>query len=164
MDEKVGVRLAEEKDIDEFLELVFRMKRLNGEFDSMFTTNEKNKDAIKKYYLDCIKDREKYISIVSEYNGKICGLLKAEVRNRISYLPDKEARIIDLYIMPEFRRKTVGNLLLDKLYSEMGRKELKVVTAEFPSLNLIALNFYQKIGYKQVASVFGKVIGEDKKD
>lgn len=163
---KIEVRHAEETDIDEFVGLIMRMKRLNGEFDSLFIANEQNRDGIRDYYLKCIKDREKIISLVAVENNKIYGLMKAEVRERISYLPNYEARIIDLYIMPEARRKNVGNLLLNFLYQEMRKRKITVVTAEFPALNLIALNFYTKIGYREIGKVFGKTIdhAENKKE
>ncbi len=158
---KIEVRNAEESDIDQFVELILRMKRLNGEFDSLFTANEENHGGIKNYYLECIKDKKKNITLVAVSNKKIYGLIKAEVRERVSYVPNYEVRIIDLYIMPELRRKNVGNLLLDHLYAEMRKRNIGVVTAEFPALNLIALNFYQKIGYREVGKVFGKTIDEN---
>ena len=163
---KIEVRNAEESDIDQFVELILRMKRLNGEFDSLFTANEQNHAGIKNYYLECIRDKKKNIALVAVANSKIYGLIKAEVRERVSYVPNYEVRIIDLYIMPELRRKNVGNLLLDHLYAEMRKRKIGVVTAEFPALNLIALNFYQKIGYREVGKVFGKTIDENepKKD
>jgi ribosomal protein S18 acetylase RimI-like enzyme len=43
----------------------------------------------------------------------------------------------------------------------MRKRNIGVVTAEFPALNLIALNFYQKIGYREVGKVFGKTIDEN---
>ncbi|MHB1439661.1 MAG: GNAT family N-acetyltransferase [Cuniculiplasma sp.] len=161
---EINVRIAEEKDIEQFLDLIMRMKRLNGEFDSMFTANEGNREAIKSYYSHCISDKKNFITLVAESNHKIYGLIKAEIRERISYLPSQEARIIDLYIMPEIRRKKVGNLLLEKLYSEMEKRNVSVVTAEFPAKNLIALNFYDKIGYREIGKVFGKSIVEEPGD
>ncbi|MGP6207654.1 GNAT family N-acetyltransferase [Cuniculiplasma sp. SKW3] len=160
--EQIVLRKAEESDIDDFINLIMRMKRLNGEFDSIFKANDENIGQIKEYYLSCIKDKEKFVTIVAIAGEKMAGLVKAEVRNRISYYPPLELRIVDLYIMPEFRRKKVGNLLINAIYDEMKKRKITIVTAEFPSLNMIALNFYKKIGYREITSVYGKVMEENK--
>ncbi|MCL4350992.1 MAG: GNAT family N-acetyltransferase [Candidatus Thermoplasmatota archaeon] len=158
------VRKATEADIDQFMSMIMRMKKLNGEFDSLFRVREGDMESIKEYYLRCIKDQENFITLLAVKKDKIMGLLKAEIRERISYEPSREVRIIDLYIMPEFRRKNVGNLLLGGIYEEMKKRGISIITAEFPSLNLIALNFYEKIGYRQVTSVYGKNILDDSPD
>lgn len=160
--EQIIVRTAEEKDIDEFITLIMRMKRLNGEFDSMFKANDDNIDAIRNYYLNCIKDKVNFITFVAISGNRIAGLVKSEIRNRVSYYPPQELRIVDLYIMPEFRRKKIGNLLLNAIYEEMRKRKISIITAEFPSLNMIALNFYKKIGYREITSVYGKFIDENK--
>ena len=159
--DQITIRKAEERDIDEFINLIMRMKRLNGEFDSIFKANDENISSIKEYYLNCIRDREKFVTLVALSGAKIAGLVKAEIRNRISYFPPQELRIVDLYIMPEFRRKKVGNLLINAIYDEMKKRKITIITAEFPSLNMIALNFYKKIGYREITSVYGKVIDEN---
>lgn len=153
--DEIIVRRAEKEDLDQFMDLVMRMKRLNGEFDSLFKANEDNIDKIKDYYLSTIEHRDKFVTLVAICKNKICGLVKAEVKDRVSYIPDKEARINDLYIMPEFRRKDVGKEMLNKLYEIAREMKIKVISAEFPSLNLIALNFYKKIGYREIDSVYG---------
>ncbi len=160
VNEDINVRLADKKDIEQFMDLVMRMKRLNGEFDSLFKANEDNLAAIRAYYEGAIGNKEKYITLVATHHNKLCGLIKAEIRDRVSYIPDKEARINDLYIMPEFRRKNVGNKMLEKLYEVMKSDKISVVSAEFPALNLIALNFYKKIGYREIGSVFGRDISD----
>ncbi len=156
-----SVRKAKEGDIDQFMSMIMRMKKLNGEFDPLFRTREGDDTSIRDYYLKCINDHEHFITLVAVKKDKIMGLVKAEIRERISYEPSRELRIVDLYIMPEFRRKNVGNMLLSGIYSEMKKLGISIITAEFPSLNLIALNFYEKIGYRQITSVYGKNIEED---
>ena len=159
--EEISVRNAKAADVDQYLDLIMRMKRLNGEFDSLFKANEENLPKIKEFYKMAIEKTDRYITLVTECNGRMCGLLRADIRDRISYIPDKEVRIIDLYIMPEFRRKNVGQSMLKKLYQEMRELKIRVVSAEFPALNLIALNFYKKIGYREIGSVYGIDIDEN---
>lgn len=162
--DEIIVRRAEKEDIEQFMDLVMRMKRLNGEFDSLFKANEDNLGNIKNYYLSTIEHRDRFVTLVAICKKKICGLVKAEVKDRVSYIPDKEARINDLYIMPEFRRKDVGKKMLNKLYEIAREMNIRVISAEFPTLNLIALNFYQKIGYREIGSVYGVDIENIEKD
>ncbi|MHB8361607.1 MAG: GNAT family N-acetyltransferase [Thermoplasmataceae archaeon] len=159
---KIEVREAVESDLKSFIDLIERMKRLNGEFDPLFTVEEEKRLEAEKFYMNCIKDKENFIVIVAEIEKKLVGILKAEIRKRIYYTPDREARIIDLYIMPEFRRNKVGAALLDLFYGKLKQRGITIVTAEFPALNLIALNFYKKIGYRNISSVFGTTIEKDK--
>ncbi|MHB1493042.1 MAG: GNAT family N-acetyltransferase [Thermoplasmataceae archaeon] len=160
---KIEVRDAEGEDLKQFLGLIERMKRLNGEFDSLFTIDETKRADAEKFYGKCIEDKENYIVIIAEYNKNVVGVLKAEIRKRIYYNPDKEARIVDFYIMPEYRRKKVGGVLLDYFYVKLEKLGIEIVTAEFPALNLIALNFYKKIGYRNVSSIMGTRISLQRK-
>ena len=159
---KIEVRDAKSEDLKPFLGLIERMKRLNGEFDPLYTIDEDKRVDAEKFYGNCITDSQNYIVIVAEFNKNIVGILKAEIRKRVYYNPDKEARIIDLYIMPEHRRKKVGAALLDYFYLKLNKIGISIVTAEFPALNLIALNFYKKIGYRNIGSIFGTTIDSKK--
>lgn len=161
MNKNIEIRMADEKDIDEFLRLIVRMKRFNGEFDSMFNTTEDKLDKIRIYYLNAIKDRDRFIIFVGTKDKKIISLIKAEIRERIFYNPEQEIRIEDLYIMPEYRRTMLGRNMVDTVIKEGKKRGIGMVSAEFPAMNEIALNFYSKIGFREIVKIFGKCLDDD---
>jgi hypothetical protein len=160
MDVKMELGKLEEKDVEKVLELVMRLKKLNQEFDSTFEVNEESREDAIKLLKGIAADRECYFAQVAKSRGKIAGIIVAEFRKRVFYKPPMEARILEIYIMPEFRRSSVGQMLVDSLYEECRKRGIDLVTAEFPSLNVIALNFYKKMGYREIVSVYGKQISK----
>lgn len=158
MSDEVRIRNMKKEDLDAALDQIVRLKRLNAEFDSAFNVAEESKEEFRKHLRDAIEGPEKYILLVAESGKKVVGLLKVDIHSRLYYKPQLEARIVEFYVMPEFRRKNTGKLLMDELYNRLREKKIHLVTAEFPSLNLIALGFYKSIGYREMISVYGKIL------
>lgn len=161
MTKDISIRRMEEKDLDFALDQIVRLKRLNAEFDSIFNVAEESKDKFREHLKEALGDKKKYIVLVAESSGKVVGLTKVDIHERLYYKPELEARIVEFYVMPEYRRKNTGKLLMDELYSILKERGIKLITAEFPSLNLIALGFYKSIGYREVISVYGKFLEDD---
>lgn len=158
MSDKVLIRKMKEKDLDYALDQIIRLKRLNAEFDNIFNVAEESKQDFRKHLEDALADPEKYIVLVAEFGSKVVGLVKVDIHSRLYYKPKFEARIVEFYVMPEYRRMNTGKLLMDRLYEILKEKKINLITAEFPSLNLIALGFYKGIGYREVISVYGKLL------
>lgn len=164
LDESVKIRKMRTEDIDSVIELVRRLKKLNEEFDPSFIVRDDFKPGIQSYLSEAIKEPEKFIMLVGEYKKKVVGIIKVDIINRICYEPEHEARIVEFYIMPEYRRKKVGRLLMDELTTILRKREISLISAEFPSLNLIALSFYKKNGYRDMVSIYGKQITQEKEE
>ena len=160
MIDDLNIRKMKEEDVEQVMDLVLRLKRLNAEFDSTFDVAENSGDEIKQHLIDAAKDQENFIVLVGVSGSKIVGIIKVDMHGRIYYKPKTEARIVEFYVMPEYRRKDLGRMLMNEIYDELNSKGIKLVTAEFPALNLIALDFYKKIGYREIVSVYGKLVGE----
>ncbi len=161
MKDKIVVREMLAADIDGSADLILRLKKLNGEFDSVFVVSDKAKKDAEDRLRDAIKNPEKHISLLAERGGKILGVLLINILERCYYLPDKEARITDFYIMPEFRRSGAGKMLISRSYEELKKRKIQIITAEFPSQNLIALKFYKGLGYREIVGIYGKVLEEE---
>lgn len=161
MTEKVLIRKMKKEDLDFALDQIVRLKRLNAEFDNIFNVAEDSKANFRKHLEEALGDPDKYIVLVAEYGSKVVGLVKVDIHTRLYYTPEFEARIVEFYVMPEHRRKNTGKLLMDRLYEIIREKKINLITAEFPSLNLIALGFYKSIGYREVISVYGKLLDSE---
>jgi ribosomal protein S18 acetylase RimI-like enzyme len=157
MEKGIKFREAKEEDIESIVELVIRLKRLNEEFDALLKVREDIVEQTKLYIKNSLKSDNSFI-VVAEYNKKIVGILKAEVRERLFYSPTKEGFISEFYIMPEFRRKGLGKDLLKYSIEKLKDKGAEIVTAEFPTQNKIATDFYAKQGFRSVISIHARYI------
>ncbi len=161
MKDKVVVREMSAADIDGSVDLILRLKKLNGEFDSIFVVSDNAKKDAEDRLKEAVKNPERHISLLAERGGKVLGVMLINILDRCYYLPEKEARITDFYIMPEFRRSGAGKMLISRSYEELKKRKISIITAEFPSQNLIGLRFYKSLGYREIVGIYGKVLEEE---
>jgi len=150
----VKIRRATAGDVAVAAELMVRMKRLNNEFDPLFTVVPNAKERAESYVSDSLKSRDALL-LVAATGQKIVGILRAELRERVFYVPSKAGHITDFYILPEFRRKALGNEMLERASAELKKMGADFVTAEVPSQNDIAVRFYNKRGFRSFVQFFG---------
>ncbi|MEM4301596.1 MAG: GNAT family N-acetyltransferase, partial [Candidatus Caldarchaeum sp.] len=69
--------------------------------------------------------------------------------------PKIEGKIVEFYLLPEYRRKKHGAELLDYAV-KMLKDRVEIITAEFPSLNEIAVEFYTRLGFRGIVSIYAR--------
>ncbi len=153
----VKIRKFEEKDLEQTKSLIIRLKRFNSEHDPLFNLNSNIEDIVKNYILESLK-RDDVDIFVADYNGKIVGVIIAHIYDRRFYIPEKEVRIMDLYVLPEFRKNGIGRALLNYAANYEKEKGCSILTVEFPSENLLAHKFYSSIGMRSIISIYGKTL------
>lgn len=151
--DSVKIQRATQSDVGVAAELIVRMKRLNNEFDPLFTVVPDAKERAESYVAESLKTPD-VLLLVATAGRKVVGVLRAEVRERVFYLPSKNGHITDFYILPEFRRKALGNEMLEKAAVELKKMGAEIVTAEVPSQNDIAVKFYTKRGFRSLLQFF----------
>jgi len=154
------IRWAEEKDIGSIMDMLHRLKVLNSEFDRHFSVRDDFSGEVRNYLRDCINNREDFLILVAEIEDKIVSLLKIDIRHRIYYKPNTEARITEFYIMPEYRRRSLGTTLINEAIKALKQRGIKILTTEFPTLNLIASNFFKDRGFREMISILVKDLEE----
>ncbi|HLH86451.1 MAG TPA: GNAT family N-acetyltransferase [Thermoplasmataceae archaeon] len=153
---KIEIREIQDSDIKTLTDLILRQKRLNEEFDSNFEVSGNWESDAVHHLKSVVSDRNENVALVATSSGKSVGIIIVNLRRRRFYKPESEGRITDFYIMPEFRRSGVGRMLYDKAVSELKKRSVELITAEFPTLNLIALNFYKKLGFRELVGIYGR--------
>ena len=137
-------------------DLIARLKRLNGEFDPLLKTSP-SLDADSLKALKQAMDSKEYVVLVAvQSKDKVVGLVKADLEDRIFYEPRKEGAIVEFYILPEFRRGSLGKDLLYAMVDALKKKGAVLITAEFPSQNEIAKKFYSKLGFRAITNKYAK--------
>ena len=149
------IREIKDQDVEKAAELIARLKKLNGEFDPLLKTSEKIEANSLQILKETMRDKD-HIVLVALSGSKVVGVAKAVLRDRIFYEPREEGAIVELYIMPEFRRGNLGRDLFDAMVSSLLKKGAQLITAEFPSQNEIARKFYTKLGFRSLTNVYAK--------
>jgi ribosomal protein S18 acetylase RimI-like enzyme len=149
------IREARKEDIEQAAELVVRMKKLNGEFDPLFGVVADAPQRAVRYVSESMGS-EGTILLVAAKGSKVLGVLRAEVRERHFYEPSPEGAVTDLYLLPEARRKGLGELMLKEAWSRLRRLGAEMMTAEFPAQNEIAARFYRKRGFRSLLNHYAK--------
>ncbi|MFB6490850.1 MAG: GNAT family N-acetyltransferase [Thermoproteus sp. AZ2] len=151
----VVIRAAVENDVDSIADLVARLKRLNGEFDPLLKPVDNISSVAKEYVKSKISSSSSVV-LVAEVDGRIIGAVIGDIEDRLFYEPRISGVIREFYIMPEYRRKGLGKRMMSEVIDAMKRRGAQVILADFPSLNEIAVEFYKKMGFRPVDSVYAK--------
>lgn len=152
-----SIRQARGEDVDQISELVLRLKKLNEEFDPLYTVRPEGLEIARKYVSESLES-EDVIMLVAEALGKIVGVLRIEVRSRIFYEPLMVGVITDLYVMPSYRRRGVGEALVSTAIKTLRSRGVSLISAEFPPMNKIAVEFYTNMGFKPLLYMFFKEV------
>ena len=157
----IHLRPATLADVPALVPLLVRLKRLNEEFDPLLKVRDDADDRAAEVLKADVKN-PKAVVLAAEGVGadrdKIVGVVRAQVRERRFYLPELEGVILDIYLLPLYRRRGVGEILLKETTARLKALGAAVVTAEFPSNNEIAVRFYQKRGFRPVTSLHARQV------
>ena len=155
----IHLRPARDQDLAALLPLLLRLKRLNEEFDPLLKVRDDAEPQAREIVRAQIAD-PKAVVLVAEGSGadrdKVVGFVRAVVRERPFYAPPHEGVIVDIYLLPLYRRRGVGEYLLAEVSAALKAKGAGIVTAEFPAQNEIAVRFYAKRGFRPVTSIHAR--------
>jgi len=149
------IRKASKEDLGSVADLLVRVKRLNNEFDPLFAVVPDVKIRANRYVATTLGSADKLLLVATE-GPKVVGVIRAEMTERLFYEPHKEGFITDFYILPEYRRKALGNEMIEHASAELKTMGAQIIVADVPSRNEIANRFYVKRGFRSLTNIFGK--------
>ena len=149
------IRRAKEEDTGAVADLIVRTKRLNNEFDPLFAVVSDAKALAERHVTGSLGSPDKLLLVAAD-GPKVVGVLRAEMRQRLFYEPHEEGFITDFYILPEFRRKALGNEMIHRASAELKKMGAQIVVADVPAQNEIANRFYMKRGFRPLSNLVGK--------
>ncbi|MCS7118342.1 MAG: GNAT family N-acetyltransferase [Thaumarchaeota archaeon] len=156
MSAEFRIRRAVQNDLESLVELLVRNKRLNEEFDPMLTVSSEIRTAARKYLSEALSDAKSLVLVADDQKGKLLAFLKADLVDRVFYNPEREGVIREFYVLPEYRRKGLGKLMIDTAFKELVNMGAGVITAEFPSQHKIAVTFYENVGFRPLFSKYAR--------
>ena len=155
----IHLRPATPADVPALVPLIVRLKRLNEEFDPLLKVRDDAEERASEVLLADLGN-PRGVVLAAEGVGpdrdKLVGVVRAQVRERKFYLPELEGVILDIYLLPLYRRRGVGEFLLKETTAHLKALGAAVVTAEFPSNNEIAVRFYQKRGFRPITALHAR--------
>jgi len=149
------IRHAMKEDLGQVADLIVRTKRLNNEFDPLFAVVADVKVRAEKHVTGSLGSEDKLL-LVAVKGPKVVGVLRAEMRERLFYEPHEEGFITDFYILPEYRRKALGNQMIQRASAELKKMGAQIVVADVPAQNEIANRFYTKRGFRSLSNLVGR--------
>ena len=157
----VHARLAREEDIPALVPLIVRLKRLNEEFDPMLKVRPDAETQAETMLKAEIKS-PKSLVIAAEGTGpdkdKVVGVVRAAIRERLFYVPETEGVIVDIYLLPLYRRHGAGRYLVEQTIALLKERGAGIVTVEFPAQNEIASRFYAKVGFRPITAHDARIL------
>jgi ribosomal protein S18 acetylase RimI-like enzyme len=151
----IHIRAAKAADIPVLVPLLIRLKRLNEEFDPLLRVREDAEAQAREVLKASIADPKAVVLAVEGVGAdkdKVVGFVQAVIRERPFYAPPVEGVILDIYLMPIYRRRGVGEFVLKETSAALKAKGAGVVIAEFPAQNEIASRFYAKRGFRPITA------------
>lgn len=149
------IRRAKKEDLGAVADLIVRTKKLNNEFDPLFAVVADAKVRAAGHVTRSLGSPDKLLLVAAE-GSKVVGVLRAELRQRLFYEPHEEGFITDFYILPEYRRKALGNEMIQKASAELKKMGAQIIVADVPAQNEIANRFYMKRGFRSLSNLVGK--------
>ena len=129
MDQTLAIRLMEEKDLDEIMELEHACFTLPWTKEAFY--NELHNNQYARY-------------VVLEENGKIIGYCG-------TWLVIDEAHITNIAILPECRGRGFGEKLLSSMMDYCREQNAERMTLEVRVSNIPAQSLYKKLGFQEGA-------------
>jgi ribosomal protein S18 acetylase RimI-like enzyme len=155
----ITLRPATSADVPALVPLLVRLKRLNEEFDPLLKVRgDVEAQAAEVLRKDLANPDAVLLAAEGTGHdaGKVLGIVRAHVRERPFYTPEREGVIVDIYLLPLYRRHGAGKYLLEETASRLKARGVGLVTAEFPVQNDIAVRFYQKLGFRPISALHAR--------
>ena len=145
----MNIRQIEEKELDRLIKLIH----------DLFIKWEKVDDYDKLdvdylYSNEQIEELKKYIKknffLIAIENDEILGFVDAEVKNRAKFYEiKKEGHINLLFVKENQRKKGIGNLLIEKIFGEFKKQNIKFITVNTHALDGNANEFWKKRDFRE---------------
>ncbi len=113
---------------------------------------------VNHFFID-LHERFPETFIVAEENGIIVGYIMCRIETGLSNFGFggfiKKGHIVSLAVMPDHRRKGIGQALVVKAMEGMRLYNAKHCFLEVRVTNMPAINLYKKLGFKIIRTIHG---------
>lgn len=142
------IRVASKTDIQSIVNIWKEMMNFHIERDHYFEIAEDGPERFREF-IEANLASNNYRILVSEYDGKVIGycLAKKNIYPPVFKIKDY-GEITDLSIIKEFRRKGLGEALLNEILTWYSNQGIKRIECRVARSNEVSTNFWRKMGFK----------------
>ncbi|MEN2999250.1 MAG: GNAT family N-acetyltransferase [Acidilobaceae archaeon] len=146
------VRRAVEEDARELAKLMIRFYMFNEEFDRAMEVSREAEEISLKIAEERIRGNN--LLLVATIDSKVVGYVYGAVLQN-PLLVRKEIGVLkELYVAPGYRGMGIAKTLVEHASRELMNMGVRYIAAEFPSLNVVAEKFYEKLGFRRFVSIY----------
>lgn len=116
---------------------------------NIWRVTEEGKNQIKNRMLD-FRDNPGSVTFIAEENQQIIGYTEGLIRRRNTYLPQIIGHIGTIYVEEEYRKRSVGTLLVKALCDHFRENDVDQVNLRYVIGNAEAEQFWSRFGFKPV--------------
>lgn len=150
------VRRASEADVESLALLIARFYMFNEEFDPAMEVVSN----VKEKALEVARFRVKRGELlwVAAYEGRIVGYVYGVIVENPLLARGVLGVLKELYVIPEERGRGVATTLIEHAMRELSKMGVQYIAVEFPTRNIVAEKFYEKLGFRKYMSVYLKEV------
>ncbi|MBL7158855.1 GNAT family N-acetyltransferase [Candidatus Microgenomates bacterium] len=144
----VRIRKAELRDLQDILHLNYLLFQEDFKRDKTLNLKWTYSKIGRSYYKERITKHDGY-ALTAELNGEIVGYLVGGLQKRKFYrIRVQYAELENMFVLPEFRRRRIGDRLAQKFFSWCKTKKINYISVTASASNQLGIKFYKKIGFK----------------
>ncbi len=153
---RLTIRRATEADLDGLATLMRRFYMFNEEFDQAMEAIS----DIKEKALEVARARiaSNDLILVALYEGRLIGYVYGSIIENPLLARRRIGVLKELYVVPEERGRGVATALIESAMTELSKIGVKYIAVEFPTRNVVAQKFYEKLGFRPYMSVYLKEV------
>jgi len=95
---------------------------------------------------------------IATKNDEIVGYAIVEI---VKHKLGKRGHLVNLAVKPSFRRKKIGKTLMEAVFNYLVKEGAEDLWLEVRVSNIIARNFYLKLGFKEEGRIWRYYLNED---
>lgn len=152
----IKIRLTTINDLSVLQDLNDEVFIDNAKYDIDLDLNWAKGDKGKKYFNDLLSNKEDY-KIIAEEEGRPIGYLAAS-QKFIDYRNSKYLEIENMGVIPEYRSKGIGKLLMDECSTWAKENGYQKIFVNTYIANQKALSFYKNNGFNEIDISLEKIL------
>lgn len=146
----VKIYKGNEKDIEFIVDMWKKLSDYHRKFEDYLEPSQQWRQYIRSLFLDDMTRNDRLFLVAKEKNNYI-GFIRVEIRNTPELFNNVTTGYIsDLYVDENYRGSGLADKLMDECIIWIKGKGIENVRLNVNSENKRAINFYQKIGFKEV--------------
>jgi ribosomal protein S18 acetylase RimI-like enzyme len=149
---RVTIRRATEADVESLAVLIRRFYAFNEEFDPAMETAGDVRDKALEVARARVTGGD--LLLVAVHEGRLVGYVYGSIVENPLLARRRIGVLKELYVVPEERGRGIATTLIEEAMKELSKIGVHYIAVEFPTRNIVAQKFYEKLGFRPYMSVY----------